>query len=292
MNWFDCLEAFVKVSEAKSFIQAARALNTTNSVITKRIKWLEDKLATTLFIRTTRKVTLTEMGEALYLKTNPLLTEWQDIQMQLLDQKEMPQGEITICFPPNVSSQPLFIAMMSDFLHRYPKLHLHIINSANPVNLVNDKIDILIATENYLLDKHECVAMKLFDFSYGAYLSKKYLKQHTEPNKPLALKDHACIVYRADDEWEFAGKKYQVTGKLRADAADTMIPFCLRGDGIIYMPPFMLENELRAGTLKPILENYPGKKGTLSAFYPRHDYKPRKIVLFLQFLKEYLTEMK
>lgn len=285
MNWFDGLEAFAKVAATKSFMQAARELKTTNSAITKRIQWLENRLESTLFVRTTRKVTLTEVGERFLNRVQSLLNEWHDIQTRLIDEKRDPRGELVVCLPPNFSGLPKFVNLFLSFARAYPNLRLHIRSTAQPIHLINEKVDILIANEKYLIDPRETIGMKLFDFSYSCFCAKSYRKKYPNLKTPLDLKNHPCILYRNDHQWEFLNKSYVVHGVIHADSADVMIAMAKAGLGVIYIPAFMIEKEIQDKTLQPILEKYHGKKDSLWAFYTRHEYKPRKIELFLDFLR-------
>ena len=141
MNWFDCLVTFKKVSEHQSFIGAAHDMGTKNSVITKRIQWLEKQLSCTLLLRTTRKVTVTDAGEHLLKQINPLLDEWRDIHLQLLDYQNQPHGEITVCSAPNINSLPGFSALSDRFLQEYPHLRLHLTSTHEPINLIAIKLN-------------------------------------------------------------------------------------------------------------------------------------------------------
>lgn len=288
MNWFDCLLAFKKVAEQQSFIGAARELNTMNSVITKRIQWLEEKLSCSLFLRTTRKVILTDTGEHLFNKINPLLDEWQDIHAQITDYKDQPQGEITLCLPPNFGGIPRLANVLHQFLKEYPRLKLHITHTHQAIDLLNAKVDILIAPERYLLDQTSVVGVKLADFSYQCFAAPAYLKKQGEPKKPEDLKKHNCIIYHNSNQWEFSGQPQTLQGSLRADAADSLKLACVSGIGLIYIPPFFVADELKQGLIKPILNKFPGKKDRLMIFYPKHAYKPRKIALLLDYLRQHV----
>lgn len=286
MNWFDCLLAFANVVKQESFIGAARELSITNSAITKRIQWLEKKLACTLLLRTTRKVLPTDAGEYLLARINPLLEEWQNIHAQLLDYKSQPRGEISVALAPNLSGLPILMTAFEKFLQEQPNLRLQFSTIHKPVNLLNEKIDVLIATEKYLLDPFSTVGIKLLEFSYQCCATPAYIKKHGIPQTLADLKKHNCLIYRDNNQWEFAGNAHTVTGNLQADTADSLLLACTLGMGIIYMPDFMIQKELEQKIFKRVFTKLPTKKDTLMLFYTQHNYKPRKIELLINFLKK------
>lgn len=288
MNWFDCLLAFKKVAEQQSFVGASRELSLMNSVVTKRIQWLEERLACTLLLRTTRKVILTDAGEFLLTKIMPLLDEWQDVHAQILDYQNQPRGEIAICLPPSLGAAAQFTHIFNQFLQAYPHLRLQVTTTHKPIDLIDAKIDILIAPEKYLLDPSSTIGIKLFDYNYQCFAAPSYIEQQAPLNKPQDLKDHNCILYRDDNQWEFSEEIFTVHGNFRADAGDSMIAACVSGTGIIYIPQIFVQKEIEQGLIKQVLTEYSTKKDRMMLFYVRREYKPRKQAIFIDFLRQKL----
>lgn len=291
MNWFDGLSAFERVAEHHGFARAAQEMQLPTSVITKRIQWLEQKLGITLFARTTRLVTLTENGEYLLKRIKPLLEEWQEVQRQLLDYQAEPQGNLSICFPPNISRLSLFVDIFQQFIQSHPKIKLNFMTTTKPVSLQNEKIDFLIAIEKYVLDPQETVGVKLLSFTYQCFASPTYLAKHGVPQKPSDLAAHNCVIFKNDHDWEFSRKLIRVTGNWHTDAGDSLIAACLAGIGIVYMPGFMVQKELQEGQLEHVLMNYASKREQLSLYYLKQQYKPRKIVLLIDFLRKHFDNV-
>lgn len=286
MNWFDGLTTFVKIAETQSFIGAARELNTTNSVITKRIHWLEQQLGLTLLLRTTRKVSLTDAGQLLLKQIKPLLDEWFDIHARLIDYQIQPQGALTVSLPPNVAGVPSFVKLFNEFLIEYPNIKLHLTTTHHPINLMDEKIDVLIATEKYIQDPSTTVGIKIKPFKFLCVAAPDYLKKHKKIKSPADLTQHNCLIYRNDNQWEFSGKSINVSGNFHADSGEGIILSCSLGLGIAYLPDFMIQQQLKKNSLVPILKNHPAKSETLMAFYTKHDYKPRKIEVFVDFFRK------
>ena len=286
MDWLNCLHAFVQVAELKGFSAAAHSLMTNSSDITKRIQWLEQQLETSLFIRTTRKVSLTDAGQYLLSRAKPFLNEWQDLQTQILDFQAQPQGSLKICTPPQVSSTKIINQCLVAFNQAYPQLHLDVVTTSEPIHLVEKGIDLLIGVDHYVLDPASTVGAPLFNFKYQLYASPHYLKQ-SPPLKSLAdLSKHCCLIYRDNREWELGGKTIIANGNFHADSGDVLMSACELGNGIIRIPNFMAQEMVDKNSLVHVLPDFSSKKQTLKIYYIKHAYQPRKIQIFLDVMKK------
>jgi DNA-binding transcriptional LysR family regulator len=292
MNWFDCLLAFQKVCECHSFIGAARQLKITNSAVTKRVQWLEENLACDLFLRSTRKINLTDAGKHLLDRIQPLLEEWRDIHQQLQDLNHQPHGELTVCLPPNLAGVMEFSKAFAKFLTIYPNIRLQVISTHQPISLLKEKVDILIAPEKYVVDLRNTVGIKLLDFTYHCYAAPSYLKKHGEPKVPADLQKHQCILFRQENQWEFARKNMAVAGSFQSDAGDSIINACILGVGAAYLPDFMVAHEVKKNLLQPVLLKFATKQDQLKIFYIKHQYKARKIAVFIDFLRKHFKDEK
>jgi LysR family transcriptional regulator for bpeEF and oprC len=285
MNWFDCLQAYEKIAETHSFVGAARELQLPNSVVTKRIQWLEAELQSTLLVRTTRSVTLTDAGEHLLKKIKPLLAEWHDIRLQLVDYQSQPRGEIKLRLAPGLIGLSIMMDAIKNFSAAHPYLHLNITTTHEPVRIADTNIDVLIAIEKYILDPGETVGIKLFKFNYKCYAAPSFILTHGEPKNPAELVNYNCLVYNNDSLWEYSGKKIAVAGNFHADAGDALIAASIAGLGLIYIPDFIAKYAVDNKKLKPLLNAYPGKQDQLMLFYANHEYMPRKIELLIKSLR-------
>ena len=286
MDWIESIRSFVETAETGSFSTAAKRLNIANSVHTKRIQWLEKKLACHLFYRTTRKVVLTEAGEFLLIKFRPLLNEWLDVYQQAVDYNSQPQGNIKIAFPPNIAHLSLFSKVINKTLRSFPKLSFNIITVDKPVYLLDENIDILIATEKYIVEPSTIVGIKLFDFQYKCIASPTYIANRGEINKPEDLEKHNCLIYHQDNKWLFSSTLYSVKGNLIADSGDTLLSACVQGLGLAYFPNFMIQDLISNNIIETILPKYSTKSDKLMIYYKKHEYKPRKISLLIEAFKQ------
>lgn len=286
MDWLNCLHAFVQVAELKGFSAAAQSLMTNSSDITKRIQWLEQQLETALFVRTTRKVSLTDAGQYLLNRAKPFLNEWQDLQTQILNFHAQPQGTLKICTPPQVSRAKIISHCLAALSQAYPMLYINIVTTSEPIHLIEKGIDIFIGADHYILDPASTVGKPLFDFKYQLYASPRYLKQ-SPPLKSLAdLSKHRCLIYRDNREWELGGKTIIANGNFCADSGDALMSACALGNGIIRIPDFMVQELVDKNSLVHVLPDFSSKKQTLKIYYTKQAYQPRKIQIFLDVMKK------
>mgnify|MGYP000443924845 CR=1 FL=1 len=285
MNWFDCLDAFVNVAKHNSFSAGARMLKISTPVITKRIQWLEKQLETSLLIRTTRKIFLTEAGEFLISQISPLLLEWNDIKAKLLDYKSEPQGDLTICTPPNIDGTDLFSKLFVEFANTYPKINLQIKNTSKPIRLAEEGIDILMSTDKYVLEPQNTIRFKLFNYTYNLYASINYLEKFGIPKTSNDLLKHKCLVYADDIIWEIGGHLIQVPSNFKCYSGESLIKSAILGLGIIRVPKFMVIDELKHNYLQEILPNKNNQIFQFNLFYTKHKYNANKIKLLIDFIQ-------
>lgn len=288
MNWFDSLQVFENIAETQSFVGAARALGLPNSVVTKRIQWLERELQCSLLVRTTRKVSLSEAGEHLLRKVKPILSEWGDLHSQLVDYQSQPHGEIKLCTVPTISRMPIFMNVFTKFLDSHPAIQLDLITTHQPIRLSDATVDVFIGTERYILDPSQAVGVNLFEFQYQCYASPEYIAIHGQPKNPNEIINHNCITLTDFAQWDFGGKQIMVEGNMRVDTGETVIQACIAGLGLIYAPNYILQEKVKDKQLVPILASFHGKKQRIKVYYLKRDYKPRKIELLIDLLRKNL----
>lgn len=289
MNWYDALTSFLQVAETHSFIGAARQLEVTNSLITKRIQWLEHALGCTLFVRTTRRVKLTDIGEFLYQRIKPLADEWCTIKTQVLDFKTQPQGDINLCLPTSISTIGAFYDCLQTFLNQFTHIKLNVTHTNQAVDLVTKNIDVLIGSDSYVKDPTITRAKKLFDFHYQCYAAPLYIQKNGKPERIKELVDHNCLIFNNNNHWQFKYESITVSGNFFTDAGDSLLNACLNGLGIARAPDFMVTELVNTEKLIPLIPKDKLSNQQLSAFYLQRQYQPHKIKLLLEHLQENLS---
>lgn len=290
------MEAFVAVSHTGSFAEAAKKLNLVNSVVSKRIKDLEDHLGTQLFIRTTRQVTLTEMGQNYLLQAQRILDDLNEIETELRFQTQKPVGTIKLTAPLSFGLQTLAPAL-ADYLVKYPDVQIKTYLSDRHVDLIGEGFDLAIRIG--ALEDQNLMAKKL---SYGRRVvcgSPAYFKLHGKPKTPADLKSLNCISYlnlAEGKSWPFIvdGKKFMqaVNGNFFSDNGDLMHQAALASCGVTLLPAFIVQDSLDKGLLEIALEDYEVKNFDVYAVYQRTRHLSIKIRTLIDHLSIYFKNNK
>lgn len=292
MNKLANMEAFATIGATGNFAEAARRLGITNSVISKRIKDLEDFLGVQLFQRTTRKVTLTDAGYNYLEYVRRVLDEMNEVESGIRFQTEKPVGTIKLSAPLSFGLQTL-APTISSYLDKYPEVDVKTYLSDRRVNLVEEGFDLAIRIGK--LEDQSLIARKLCNGRRVVCASKSYIKAHGKPKTPAELKDHNCLSYMNLAEgkaWPFIvnGKKIwqQVSGNLSSDNGDLLYQAALSGCGIALLPTFIIHESLKSKDLEILLEDFEEKDFDIYAVYQHTKHLSIKIRTFIDHLSKNL----
>jgi len=284
MNWLVSLHAFKAIAQNNSFSAGARKLGMTPTKATTLIQQLEKELNTVLFIRTTRRLNLTEEGEELLTRITPILEEWESIYTAFKDKTSILNGTLTIGTVPDLFSVPPFSERLADFFQHYPKVSCVLRTFSYPINLIDESLDIFVGIDTYIRDQGNILSRTLFHFNYSCYASPNYIKQSGCPRKINDLSQHNCIIYSDRNIWSFEKEKIKINGNFYADDGKTLFSAACQGMGIIRVPDFMAKDYVNNKTLIPLLEKEGKERETIKIYYPKMAYQPRKVKEFTAFL--------
>lgn len=291
----NCVRAFVKVVETSSFRGAARALGVPKTTVSRRVRELEEQLGIRLLQRTTRRMALTDAGQALFGRCAPALVSIDEAGRSVAELREVPRGLLRVSMP-TTFGQLFIVELASEFLVRYPEVRLAIELSDRHVDLVSEGYDVAIRGGE--LPDSSLRRRELGTTRMQCLASPEYLKVHPAPQTPRELTQHACVLYGSMDPgtgtgWTFETPsgplKVQVRGRLAANSYFTVRDSALRGLGIARMFSFLAAEAVREGQLVPVLEAYGGAPMRLAAVYPSSQHLSAKLKALLDFLVERLT---
>ena len=180
MSRYEEIEAFVRTIEAGSFTQAAKQLGLSKSAISRRLSDLEERLGTQLILRTTRSLSLTEAGEALFQRAVGLLADWNEAEADTASESCALAGRIRLAAPLSFGVEYLGPAIL-DFLERHPDLTFDIDFSDRHIDLISEGIDVAIRIGQ--LNDSTLVARKLAPVAMLAAASPAYLKKRAIPKR-------------------------------------------------------------------------------------------------------------
>lgn len=290
MDRLRALEVFVEVVRKEGFARAADALDTSPANVTRYISDLEAHLQTRLLNRSSRKMSLTASGEALFERAKSILDEVAEAEAIVSSATMQPRGVLRINAP--LSFGVLHLApLWPQFMQQYPDVQLDVALIDRVVDIVEEGYDMAIRISRTGSTAH--VARKLASSRNIMCASPDYLQRHGAPRTPAELPAHQCIgySYSSTDEWivyDAAGKPHPVKIPfiMRSNNGDTARAAALGGRGIIWQPSFLIGADLRAGRLLPVLPDYHVPPIDVLAVYPSRRHLSAKVRVMIDFLVE------
>jgi len=293
MSLLDDMNALVNAVEAGSFSGAAQRLGIAKSIVSRRISSLEARLGTTLFHRSTRRLSLTETGLAYVERARRILSdvaEADDIARQL--QGEL-KGKLRVAAPMSFGSHHLSPAI-AEFLAAHPNVDIDLDLNDRRVDLVSEGYDLAIRIGK--LADSSLIARTLAPCRHVVCASSAYLAERGVPVKPsdLATQNHACLVYsnrpaseqwrfRIDDGWKEVPAMAQ---RLGVNNGDVLRDAAMAGLGLVVLPTFVVGDAVAAGALEVVLGDYEFFDPSIYAVWPPNRQLSAKVRALVDFLTE------
>ncbi|MCK4841211.1 MAG: LysR family transcriptional regulator [Methylococcales bacterium] len=292
MDKLSSMTVFVRVAKAGSFAGAARELGISRAMTTKHIMHLESKLDTRLFNRTTRSLSLTEVGASYLERCQQVLLDVEEMEAAVTHLQAEPRGILKISAPPVIGATHIATAL-SEFLKLNEDLSVEMILKGSHVDLIDEGVDIAIFLGK--LQDTSLVARKLASSSLVVCGAPSYFERYGIPQEPEDLVDHSCLVNWAippRDRWKFRGvlgeREVKVTGRMQANVADPIRIAANNGLGMIMLPKYIVGRDIEKGKLQVVLEQYRISPLEIHAVYPHRKYLSAKVRDFLEFLQEWM----
>lgn len=293
MDKLTSMNVFARVAHNGSFVAGARDLAISRAMATKHIMHLEKKLGVRLFNRTTRQLSLTEIGSAYLDRCQQVLSDINEMEASVTHMHTEPQGLLRLSAP-TVFGTSYITPALSEFIELHPKLDIDLILQSNPSNLIDDGIDIAIFLG--ALENSSFIARKLASYDLVVCGSPRYFKKRGIPQEPHDLKKHNCLINLAMppyEQWKFhqghSKISVKVSGNFQANIADPIRIASIQGAGIVMLPSYMINEDIKKGRLQAILTHYSLPPLEVNAVYPHRKYLSAKVSDFLIFLQEWLT---
>jgi len=282
---------FLAVMETGSFIRAAERLGTSSGQASKLVSSLEAELGVRLLNRTTRAVSPTEAGRAYFERLRPLLEEFDNLDLAIRNTSRQPRGRLRLTAPLTFGTVELAPAL-SDFAKRYTEIELDVNFSDRVVNLIDEGFDLAVRIGRPA--DTSLIARKLCDIRIVLVGSKPYFEERGEPASPTDLEGHDCIIdtnFREPERWPFRDGEGEpiavaIRGRLRYSNAEACLRAAEAGLGLAYLPSFVAGPAIRAGRVKPVLEQFSSPPFTVHALYPHSRHLAAKVRVLVDFLAE------
>ena len=293
MSLFEEMTVFVRAVEAESFSGAARRLGLAKSVVSRRIGALEDRLGTSLFHRTTRRLSFTETGHAYYERARNILADVVEAEEAARRLQSELRGTLRIAAPMSFGHLHLSAAV-AEFLVGHPKLEIDLDLNDRHIDLVSEGHDLAIRIGK--LADSSLVARRLAPCRHVVCASPAYLQARGEPRSPEELQSdrHDCLVYsnrpiseewrfRIDGEWR--GVRERGT-RLGVNNGDVLRDAAIKGVGLVVLPTFIVGDALRRGELKAVLCDFELDVPAIHAVWAPNRALSAKVRAFVDFLGE------
>ncbi|AFH95610.1 TPA: LysR family transcriptional regulator [Providencia stuartii] len=293
MHDLNAIPILIEVAECLSFTQAAKKLHMTKSAVSKSISTVESHLGVKLFNRSTRHISLTEIGTTYieYLKASYSFIEQGNDAIAQLNIKAA--GRIKISAPMSFGTLHLS-KIIAEFLKLYPDLQTELILDDSVVDLVAEGFDVAIRIGH--LPDSSLIGKKITPCYSALCASPDYLSLHKQPKTVTDLKEHNCLfysLYQSGQEWVFykdnQAEHISPTGNLIVNNSESLLQATVQGVGISLLPCFIAAPYIEKGMLTPLLTDYSLPEHSIYAVYPNRHYLPHKTRMAIDFLFERLN---
>ncbi|MBB2495002.1 LysR family transcriptional regulator [Aquipseudomonas ullengensis] len=274
---------FTRVVECHSFTQAAQSLGMQKSTVSRRIAQLEERLGVRLLNRTTRKLRLTEVGQAYYERCRQIMLDFAEAEQAVMQLQQEPSGLLRITAP--IEFGQLFLgSVLGHFMRQYPQISAEVELTTRDVDLVEEGIDIAIQIGQP--QDSTLIARKLFQTSRCLYASRDYLALHGTPSTTKDLVSHRAILLPQDSlrYWPLLGEHIACQRVLSCNNITLAREAAQAGAGIAALPVMISDESVRSGRLVEVLPDIRLPVGELYAVYPSRRFQAMKVKTFLDFL--------
>ena len=290
MDRLTSLTVFTRVVDSGGFSAAARRLNMSTTMVSNHVQSLEDRLGVRLLNRTTRKVSLTEVGKTYYERCTRILADLEEADLAANALQSTPRGTLRLYTSTHIVQ---FIApVVAEFLALYPEASVELSMGERMIDLIEEGTDLAIRTTPP--PDSSLIVRRLTPWRHILCCSPGYLEMHDAPLQPADLAQHNCLryaFYPFGDEWHFTGPDgdpaaVRVTGNLLSSSAETLRHVALDGQGLFLAPSFIAAEDLEAGRLVRILDDYESVEFAINAIYPHRHFLSAKVRSFIDLAAE------
>lgn len=291
MDRLGAISLFTKVVETGSFSEAGRHIGRSPASVSRQIKELEEWIGGRLFTRTTRKITLTEIGRSYYGRVRHILLDLEEAQVIAAGMQDYPTGNIQITVPASLESHLTVAA--ANFQARWPGVEFSFSVTDEVVDLVKEGLDMAIRIGR--LQDSTLKARKISEAKRVICASPKYLEASGTLERAEHLQNHNCLTFSASpgyNIWQFRrGSKtidIRAEGRFRTNSGPALVCAARLDMGIILVPEWLVSPFLKSGELVSLLKNDQLSEAT-TPIYAVHAYErfvPPKVKIFIDYLVE------
>lgn len=288
------IHIFVRVAQAGNFNKAAEQLGLPNSTVSTKISALEKRLGVTLLHRTTRKLSLTQIGETFYQSAMKHIEGLVSAESAAsLGQREA-TGTLKITAPAMFSSS-ILPEVIAAYAKKFPQVHVELIASDESLDLISENID--VAIRGGRLADSSLKSLKLGTGYFAPFASAQYVKNHGKISHPKDLLDHTCIQFTplGKDKWEFSNQNkikvsVMMNHRFLINELYLIRELAMNGQGIALLPTFICDKEVEDKQLIRLLRDWRAEAREIHFVFPAHKYVPPKLAGFISLAGEMIKK--
>jgi DNA-binding transcriptional LysR family regulator len=293
---FSDLRLFTKMVSAGSLSETARRLNSSLTAMSRRLSQMEERLGVRLIDRGSRRFSLTEEGELLFVRGMGIIAEIDEVEAEVSAKVRTPKGRLRVSAPSEIGRRRI-APLVSEFTELYPATSIELILTDAKPDVLGDELDLGLQTG--LPSDGNLIVRKLLAGSRVVCASPRYLSEHAAPEVPQDLAQHNCIRMirwgQVFDRWRFVVDGVQqevaVSGALTVNGADAVHSWVVAGRGIGIMASWDIQTDLADGRLVEVLAPYSHDPINLYAVYASRSHLPQRVRMFIDFISSGLQNI-
>jgi DNA-binding transcriptional LysR family regulator len=280
--------------DSGGFSAASRRLNMSTSMVSNHVQALEDRLGARLLNRTTRKVSLTEVGRVYYDRCVQILADIEQADDIAGALQSTPQGTLRVYIATHIVQ--FLSPVISEFLAQYPDVKVELTMGERTIDIIDEGFD--IAVRLIPPPDSSLIVRSLATWRHVLCCSHDYLERHGRVQQLAELSGHNClrhVSYPYEDEWRFVDRKgrpasVKVSGRLLTNSGEALRMAALQGNGICLAPGFLVHDDLEDGRLVRLLPEYRPIEFSMNAVYPHRHHVSAKVRTFIDMLVHHSSE--
>jgi DNA-binding transcriptional LysR family regulator len=287
---------FVEVVRAGSFAEAARRLGMPATTVSRYVQQLEGELKSRLILRTTRKLTLTAIGQTFYEQCAQNIDGLVLAGQQAADTQPEPVGPLRVALPAEFF-EVFPISSITDFLAGHPGINLELVVDNAYLDLISSGVDVALRPESLL--NEDSTRRVLVASRSRLVAAPKYLESRGTPAGLGELTQHDCLLISRKDAgpvtWYLEGPdgraEVPVHGRLLASSSTPVRQAAIEGLGVALIPEPRVNEDIEAGSLVAVLDQYRSEEIRFCAVFPDHRHIRRAATIFVDFVRDRLMAM-
>lgn len=290
------IELFVQIAETGSMSRAAEALSLSNAAASRHLSALEERLGARLVERNTRRLYLTDTGQEFFSRAKAILADLHDAESTVNATSLNPTGMLRVTASLSFSMHHI-APLLGEYTRRYPNVTVHVETANRYFDIIDNNIDVAIRTREFEPDSNITIR-RLGETRRILAASPRYLAQMGRPRVLEDLQRHKLLIYtyaNNPNELRFVRdgetQVVQVKGLVEANDGQVLRAAALDGLGILVQPTYILYDDIVAGRLVPVLDDWDLPRLTINLAYPSRRHLSAKVRTFIDFIAEYFQRM-